>query len=85
MNTDAILKKYINKTIEIYAKLGQNSVRSKGILLGYSSGYILNTDQGIQVLNNIDGVTFGSLPDGFFTMPTLNWKVFSKKATKTNC
>jgi hypothetical protein len=53
--------------------------------LGYNSGYILQTSNGIQIFNNIAGVEFPSLPDGFFTTPTLNWKVYSKKVLKTSC
>jgi len=60
-------------------------VRIAGVLLGYSNGYILKTKTGIEVLNNIDGISFSSLPSGFFTLPTLNWKVFSKNAVTANC
>ena len=34
---------------------------------------------------NIDGVNFASLPAGFLTVPTLNWKVASSSAITTNC
>lgn len=37
------------------------------------------------MLNNIEGVHFPSLPDGFFTLPTLNWKVFSNQSITTQC
>lgn len=37
------------------------------------------------MFNNIDGVEFPSLPDGFFTLPTLNWKVYSDQALTTSC
>lgn len=36
-------------------------------------------------MNNIEGIHFPSLPEGFFTVPTLNWKVFSKQAVTTDC
>lgn len=77
INTEAILQKYIDKDIEITAKVGEKSTRVTGTLLGYNSGYILKTAYGIEVFNNIDGVKFPSLPAGFLTLPTLNWKVFS--------
>lgn len=85
INTDAILQKYIDKNIEIYAKVGSLSTRVNGTLLGYRSGYILKTRFGIEVFNNIDGVNFPSLPAGFLTLPTLNWKVFSQNAITTTC
>jgi hypothetical protein len=85
INTQAILHKYIDKNIEIYAKVGDSSTRVNGTLLGYNSGYILKTNYGIEVFNNIDGVKFPSLPAGFLTLPTLNWKVYSDKAVTTDC
>jgi hypothetical protein len=85
INTKAILQKYIDKNIEISAKVGDSSTRVNGTLLGYNSGYILKTDLGIEVYNNIDGVKFPSLPAGFLTLPTLNWKVYSDKALTTDC
>ena len=85
INTKAILQKYIDKEIEIYAKVGDESIKVKGTLLGYNSEYILKTDRGIEVYNNVDGINFPSLPAGFLTLPTLNWKVFSEKALTTNC
>lgn len=85
VNTDGILKKYIEKDIDVYVELGTTSRRVSGKLLGYNSGYILQTKSGIQIFNKISGVEFPSLPDGFFTTPTLNWKVFSEKALTTSC
>ena len=85
INTNSILKKYIEKDIEIYATFGDTSKRVKGKLLGYDNGYILQTEFGINVFNKIDGIEFPSLPDGFFTLPTLNWKVSSEEAIKTDC
>lgn len=85
INTNAILQKYIDKNIEVYAKVGSNSIRANGTLLGYNNGFILKTRFGIEVFNNIDGINFPSLPDGFLTLPTLNWKVFSQNAQTTAC
>ena len=45
--------------------------------MGFNDGYIIQTDFGINVFNKIDAITFPQLPDGFFTVPTLNWKIFS--------
>jgi len=84
INTQAILKKYIDKEIEIYAQLGTSSVKVNGTLLGYNSGYILKTSKGIEVYNDVEGINFPSLPDGFLTLPTLHWKVFSDQAATTD-
>jgi hypothetical protein len=85
INTQSILQKYIDKEVVIYAKLGTTSLKVKGTLLGYNSGYILRTSAGIEVYNNIEGINFSSLPEGFNTLPTLNWKVFSESAVTTDC
>lgn len=37
------------------------------------------------MLNVIEGISLDTLPKGFFTLPTLTWKVFSKKPVTTNC
>ena len=57
--------------------MGDSSKRVQGKLLGFDDGYIIKTDHGVNIFNNIDGIEFPSLPEGFFTLPTLNWKVFS--------
>lgn len=85
INTKAILQKYIDKNIEILVKIGENSSRVNGTLLGYNSGYILKTNAGIEVYNNIDSIKFPALPTGFLTLPTLNWKVYSEKAITADC
>ena len=77
MNTNSILKKYIEKDITLFVELGDMTRTVKGKLLGYNSGYILETNFGINVYNKIAGIEFPDLPEGFFTTPTLNWKVWS--------
>ena len=77
VNTRAILEKYIDKNITIRARYGNNSVKKTGVLLGYNDGYIIQSNKGINVINNVDSVKFNELPEGFFNKPTLNWKVFS--------
>ena len=71
INKNAILKKYIEKEVTIFVKLGDRSIRVTGILLGYQNGYIVKSAYGIEVYNNIDAIEFASLPSGFFTKPTL--------------
>lgn len=57
----------------------------RGTLLGYDDGYIVQTSNGVNVFNNIESIEFSELPEGFFTKPTLNWKVFSDSEIKTEC
>ncbi len=53
--------------------------------MGFNDGYILQTENGIDVFNFIDSIEFPELPDGFFTKPTLNWKVYSEEDVTTDC
>lgn len=77
VNTQGILSRYLEKNVDLFVELGSSSRRVSGKLLGYNSGYIIQTRNGIQIFNKIAGVEFPSLPEGFFTTPTLNWKVYS--------
>jgi hypothetical protein len=85
INKEALLERFIEKEIKIYAKLGDQAKLVKGVLLGYDNGYILRTGGGIDVFNNIESIEFPELPEGFFTVPTLNWKVHSELSTTTDC
>ena len=59
--------------------------RLSGILLSQDSGFILKTDTGIISLNKIAAIELPAIPDGFFTVPTLTWKVFSSTPQTTTC
>ncbi len=81
INTQALLDRFIEKDIEVYVRLGDESKKAKGKYLGNrGGGYILETEFGLNVFNQIDGLEFSTLPEGFFTTPTLNWKVHSSAA-----
>lgn len=56
VNTPGILKKYLEKTIEIYVELADSTRKVTGKLLGFDSGYILETNNGIQIFNKIAGI-----------------------------
>ena len=43
INKNAILDKYIEKNVEVVAVFGQEARKISGKLLGYSSGYIIQT------------------------------------------
>jgi hypothetical protein len=85
INTEAILKRFINKNVTVFGRVGSASRKVTGTLLGYQSGYVLRTADGIEQLSNIDGVSLAELPSGFFTLPTLNWKVNSRSAVVSDC
>lgn len=77
VDTSSILQKYIEKKIEIVAEFGDQPRRLSGILLSQAGNYILKTNTGIVSLSKVPAIELPSIPDGFFTVPTLNWKVFS--------
>ena len=58
VNARAVLHKYIGKDVTVFAKYGQTSSTINGTVLGYSDGLILQTDSGIEVIKNVDGVRF---------------------------
>lgn len=63
--------------MDVVADFGTQSKRVSGVLLAYSPSMILQTKQGVIVVNKISAIDLASIPDGFFTVPTLDWKVFS--------
>lgn len=85
INQDAILKKYIEKNVDVVADFGNEAKRVSGVLLAYSPSIILKTDTGIVIANKISAIDLASIPDGFFTMPTLNWKVYSETDQAQKC
>jgi hypothetical protein len=74
VNTEAILKRYLDKTIRLVTKDQQVK---EGTLLSAGSMYVLQTDRGLQLVNpgEILQVDLAELPEGFFTRPTLEWLV----------
>lgn len=67
------------------AELGDQPRRISGILLSQDNGYVLQTSTGIISLNKIASIELPQVPDGFFTVPTLNWKVWSETAQTSSC
>jgi hypothetical protein len=85
IDQNSILKKYLEKKIDVVAELGDQVRRLSGTLLSQDSGFILQTDTGIISLNKVAAIDLPAIPDGFFTVPTLNWKVFSTEAQSNTC
>lgn len=52
----SILKKYLEKRIDVVAELGDQVRRLSGILLSQDSGFILKTDTGIISLNKVSAI-----------------------------
>ena len=83
VNTDEILEKYLGKPITVLVDFGEFTRKVSGVLLGYKDGYILNCKFGLQIYKDVVGFEFPALPDGFFTVPTLKWTVWSSQFLET--
>ncbi|MFH1197731.1 MAG: DUF4139 domain-containing protein [bacterium] len=83
VSLDKILKKYIDKTIQL---IGKNGEFVEGTLLSaYGNQIVLEKKAGgLQMLPNINDyqISVGNLPDGLITKPTLVWMVDSKSKGK---
>jgi hypothetical protein len=69
----------------VVADFGQQTKRVSGTLLACNPNIILQTNQGVVILNKISAIDLSSVPDGFFTVPTLNWKVYSTIQQTSKC
>ena len=85
VSKNGILEKYLEKQVTLYVDMVDTTRRVSGKLLGFNSGYILETRFGIEIFNNIVGIDLASLPEGFFTTPTLHWDVYSSRRQTANC
>ena len=79
------MEKYINKEIQVVANFGNEVRKVIGTLLSYNGKYIIQTNNGVVILQSISSIDLPSLPEGFFTVPTLNWRVYSEKAQNLQC
>ena len=85
VSEEAILKRFINKKIEVVAQFGDSTRRISGTLLSYNGQFIIQTKNGVVIAKTVSAVDLPSLPDGFFTVPTLNWKVWSSEPQTAQC
>lgn len=79
------MKKYVNKQVQVIANFGREVRRVSGTLLSAEGKYILKTDAGVVILQSISSIDLAGLPEGFFTVPTLHWRVYSKSAQTAQC
>jgi hypothetical protein len=81
VSLDKILKKYIDKKIELISKSGE--MLEGKLLSSYGSQVVIEKDDGgLLMIPNVNEYRFsvGSLPDGLKTKPTLVWKIDSEKS-----
>ena len=79
------MEKFVNKEIQVVANFGNEVRKVTGILLSYNGKYIIQTKNGVVILHSISSIDLPNLPEGFFTVPTLNWRVYSDRAQIQQC
>ncbi|MFH1676031.1 MAG: DUF4139 domain-containing protein [bacterium] len=82
VNSAALFQKYVDKEITVRTEDGRVI---SGTLLSNADGLILQTDEGIMVLNNAVETTFEKLPEGLITRPTLRWSLLNSTAGNHDC
>lgn len=54
--------------------------------MSHSPQFIIQTSNNrVIIAEKVTAIDLPSLPEGFFTLPTLNWKVWSSKEQTTSC
>ncbi len=79
VSTDKLLQKYIDSKIKLVTKDG---TEYQGKLLGSAGGIILQKSDGTTVVirqDDVQEISFPSLPEGLITKPTLSWLVKASK------
>jgi len=73
-----LLERYIDKEISVEHAAGNQVDVTTGTLMSTSGGLVLQTRDGLRVINSYSNITFPALPEGLLTRPTLVWDVFSE-------
>ncbi|MBP7217122.1 MAG: DUF4139 domain-containing protein [Candidatus Omnitrophica bacterium] len=81
VSADKLLKKYIDKSVNLVAKEGKSY---SGSLMSYDGEHIVLSSSGalsmISRKDNIREISFPDLPEGLITKPTLMWQLANNKA-----
>jgi hypothetical protein len=86
LNQQKLLDKYVGKEIEIERapEAGGKRESYKGTLLSNNDGPILKIGDKLH-LNLTGHITLPDMPNDFHAMPTLEWKLLSKKDDRQTC
>lgn len=76
-----LVQRYLGERITVEVPRGDHVESVSGILLGASDGLTLQLDDGrVQAIRSYTNITFGELPGGLITRPTLEWLINSPRA-----
>jgi hypothetical protein len=80
VSTEKLLSRYVDRKVSVESEQGDGVKIVNGMLLSAYDGLVLRGDDGqLHALRNWNGMTFGELPGGLITRPTLEWDVLAAK------
>ena len=82
VSTAALYNRHIDQHIAVRTEEGRII---EGTLLSHAGGMVINTADGIVIVNNPVEVTFEALPEGLITRPTLKWLLASNSSGTHEC
>ena len=82
VSTAALYQAHIDSHVQVRTEDGRSI---DGILLSYDGNLVIQTNSGINIINNPIEVTFDDLPEGLITRPTLRWSLISGRDLVSEC
>ncbi len=80
VSTEKLLSRYVDRKLSVESEQGDGVKVLEGTLLSAYDGLVLRGDDGqIHALRTWNSMTFGELPGGLITRPTLEWDVLAAK------
>jgi len=82
VSTAALYQRHIDKQVSVLTEDGRTI---DGTLLAYDGNMVVQTADGIVIVNNPVQVTFEALPEGLITRPTLRWSLINNGDSSHEC
>ncbi len=82
VSTEALYRRHIDKHVTIRTEDGRTI---DGTLLSYSGSLVVQTEDGIVIVQNPIEVQFEELPEGLITRPTLRWSLINSGGRSHEC
>ena len=81
VSTQKLLSRYVDRKVTVELPQGDGVKLLDGTLLSAWDGLVIRGDDGqVHALRQWNGISFGELPGGLITKPTLEWDVAASKA-----
>jgi len=82
VSTAALYQRHVDKHVTIRTEDGRTI---DGTLLAYDGNLVVQTPEGIVIVNNPVEVQFEELPEGLITRPTLRWSLIGRRSGANEC